>query len=142
MPAGIQMLDPLHVPRPAHAARILWPRNDEFFPREILSHRNEPLINLWLPVGRIGSHVVHLARIPLALTPSVMVRIYGAIKRHRMPSVELAPQRVEHGPAGETEVDVEAMNLFSAQIGCAALLSQSRDCDGSVNVVERLHGHR
>ena len=110
------MLNPLHVPRPAHAARILWPSNNEFFQREILSHRNEPLIDLWLPVGRIGSHVAHVTRVSPAHSPAVMARVDRAVKRHRMPSVELAPQRVEHWPAGETEIDVEAMNLFSAQI--------------------------
>src|SRR5438477_1699784 len=124
MPAGIQMLNAPHVPWPAHATRILWSSHDEFFQREILSHRNEPLINLWLPVGRIGSHVAHVTRVSPAHSPAVMARVDRAVKRHRMPCVEFAPQRVEHWPAGETEIDVEDMNIFSALLLCAVLISQ------------------
>src|SRR5437763_307170 len=142
MPARIQMLDSPHVPRPAQVARILRSSHDKFSFRKTPRNGNQPFIDLWVPVGRIGSHVTHVAGISLALTPSVMVRIYGAIKRHGMSRAELLPQRLQHRTAGEAKVDVEARNLFRAQIWRAALLTQLRDCDGSINVVEPLHRHR
>src|SRR5579871_1468936 len=67
-------------------------------------------------------------------------RIERAIKRHGALRSELPLKRLQHWPAGETEVNVEGRNMPRREVFGTVFFAQGSDGDWGVNVVKRFNG--
>src|SRR3954464_5755400 len=122
MPAGIQVLDPPHILRPADGFGILRPGENEASARFLFRYLHEQFVDFWLAIGSIRSHVAEVATVALSnLAPPIEPLVKAAIQRQGPFRIEDSFEFGQKGPPGEAEVEVDPGNLVAAQVWRAAL---------------------